>query len=153
MTNIKELMLKKPWLIPFIASVLKGYTSPSLITKYLQCSGRLVKSALFFLKRYGLVEREVIENEVSKNKVCFIRKGKIFIVKIGATIIFSKVLKRRVKVYTLPYNVLDKVNNIENEKLRHRADVIRFVIKNYDEIVGYCEELLLFLGKEYSKKN
>jgi hypothetical protein len=127
--NVKDLIIRKPWLLPFIASKLKGLEDPSSIAKYLNCSKKLSKSGIYFLKKARVSDYELRE-------LCIKRKGRFFLVQIGKTIIIAKVQNVKVKTYTVPIYLLEKVP--EEPKLKHRVEIAKLILEKYDEEIGNC---------------
>jgi len=129
MTSIKELLLRRPWLTPFIFYIVKGVKDKSEIIKHLDCSSSLVKSALYYLKK------ETGDLDQFKD-VCLVKRGRYYVTKVGTTYIVAKVLRRRVRVYTVPEALLSQ--EVVQPKLRHRVRVLRSVLTEYEEKAGSC---------------
>jgi hypothetical protein len=125
--NAREAILRKPWLLPFIAVILKGAERPGEISDILGCSRKLASTGLYILKRMSV--------DIDTVDFCIVKWRRWFATRIGSIIIVSKVGKRRVKAYTVPALLLEER---VGGKLGYRARIALLVLEKGEEYAG-CE--------------
>jgi len=116
------ILTKKPWLMPILYQIYSyGEIEYEELKQLLGVRGPLLKRALWWLIKYGLIERYDNKFKISINyrnilegiflNKCIIRNHYVF--KIGATFIVTIVRKTRISAYTVPAQLIEKLSNLE----------------------------------------
>jgi hypothetical protein len=127
--NAREAVLRKPWLLPFIAAVLRGAERPGEVSELLGCSRKLASTGLYMLRRMSV--------NVDSVDFCIVRWRRWFAARMGSTIVVSKVGRRRVKAYTVPALLLGEG---VSGKLGYRARIASLVLEKGEKYAGCGEE-------------
>jgi len=125
----REAILRKPWLLPFLAALFRGADTPRDVSDLLGCSRKLAVSGLYMIDKMN-VKLDAID-------FCVLRWKSWFAARIGSVYIVAKVGKRRVKAYTVPSFLLSKAE--VGGKLGYRAGIVKKILDNGVKFAG-CEE-------------
>jgi len=123
--NARDAVLRKPWLLPFIAAVLRGAERPGEVSELLGCSRKLASTGLYMLERMS-VDLDTVD-------FCIVKWRGWFATRIGSTIVVSKVRRRGVKAYTVPALLL---GGGEGGRLGYRARIASLVLEKGEKYAG-----------------
>lgn len=141
--RVTSIILKYPWLLPFVAVLLKKPSSAREIADELGCSRKLAVSGLYKLRVLGLINKneEGYFYMIQKPLLCILRHNQWFLTVHGTTYIIAKVRKTRIKAYTLPQELIDAraAKDVASAILRHRIDVTRYLLSVASPYVG-CDK-------------
>ncbi len=126
---IRETLLRRPWLLPFAAALMRGASKPREVADLLGCSRRLAATGLYALRR----TRDSPEGW----SLCVVRWGSWFAARIGSTLVVAKVAKRRVKAYTVPLALLGSREDLPG-RLGYRVRIARLVLEKGEGFAGKC---------------
>ncbi|MET1159686.1 MAG: hypothetical protein ABWW65_01880 [Thermoprotei archaeon] len=122
-----SVLTSKPWLLPILYHVysLQGAKLNEL-KELLHLRTQVIKRALWWLTKSGLVEKSGEKYIVSKNYAKYVEElaltlcttGREYVARIGRTYIVVVIRRARITAYTVPEHVLKK---LMNRKLENRS--------------------------------
>ena len=141
--RVTSAILKYPWLLPFVAVLLKKPSSVREVANELGCSRRLAVSGLYKLRVLGLIDKndDGYFYMIQKPLICILRHNQWFLTIHGTTYIIAKVRRTRIKAYTLPQELVDTkaARDAASAILKHRIDVTRYLLSVASPYVG-CDK-------------
>ncbi len=120
--RLMELISRRPWLLPILYIINSyGMIEYNELKQVLGVRGALLKRGLWWLVKYGVVERindkfrvtqdyRSIVEDLLLNR-CITRKYYIF--RIGSTYYVAAVRRTRITVYTVPLELVEKLSILE----------------------------------------
>ena len=126
---IRETLLRRPWLLPFAAALMRGASKPREVADLLGCSRRLAVTGLYALRR----TREAPGDW----GFCVVRWGGWFAARIGSTLVVAKVARRRVRAFTVPLVLLESGEDLPG-RLGYRVRIARLVLEKGGGFAGDC---------------
>ncbi len=109
---------RRVWLLPFIHEMLDGPVSAGVLAERLGTSTRVAKTALYALRRLGLVERvsegvyrlrEGVADEYREAFERVVRRGGVYLAYTGSHYVYVKVSRRRASGWVLPRYLVERV--------------------------------------------
>jgi len=124
----RDALLRKPWLLPFIAALQLGATSASDAAGVLNVPRRLASTGLYTLRRMGVEDAEGL---------CILRLGRLYATIVGTVVVVAKVRRRSVKAYTVPLELVERAQPGVGGRLGYRVAVARAILER-GERIGAC---------------
>ena len=118
---ILVLITRRPWLTPFIAEIHSlGGTSIGELRELLGVRTPIIKRALWWLQKYGVVEKSgekyVISQEyrpvVDELKLQLCKQGRVYVLKLGATYFVIAMRRTKITSYTVPEKLIEKLDEL-----------------------------------------
>ena len=109
---------RRVWLLPFIHEMLGGPVSVRTLAERLGTSTRVAKTAIYALRRLGLVERvsegvyrlrEGVGEEYRGLFEMVVRRGGVYLAYTGSHYIYVRVSRRRASGWVLPGYLVERV--------------------------------------------
>jgi hypothetical protein len=116
-----EAVVRKPWILPFIAAIALGARGPGEAARMLGVPRRLAASGLYAVRRMGV--------DLDAGLPCIVVKNRFYASIVGSIVVVAKVGRRRVKAYTVPYKLL-KSGEAVGGKLGYRVKIAKWVLEN-----------------------
>ena len=122
-----DLITRKPWLTPVIYTVysLQGVTLSEL-RENLGVRTSVVKRALWWLMKHGIVEKTGEKYIIAKDYTSIVdelflnscRVGKTFVFKIGSTYFIAVVRNSKITAYSVPEKYLKEASSLKLENVK-----------------------------------
>lgn len=142
--RLLTVLTKKTWLIPILYQIYSyGAIKYDELKQLLNIRGSLLKRALWWLVKYGIIEKYYNEFRISVNyksileevflNKCIVRNYYVF--KIGKTFIIAIIRRTRISAFTVPAQFIEKLSKLE-------ANVeTRFTTKDLMDVLGISAKL------------
>ena len=113
--NAEEVLARRPWLLPFLYAILQGVEARAgPLSKALGVKRQVAKAALRELAKIGALEGYSLKRELAEwlERQSIAVKGRRALWRKGQTYVLAVARRKRVSIYTLPADLVDKVETL-----------------------------------------
>ena len=113
--NTGEVLARKPWLLPFLYAIRQGVEAKAgPLSKALCVKRHVAKAALRELAKIGALEGYSLKRELAEwlERQSIAVKGRRALWRKGHTYVLAVARRNRVSIYTVPADLVDKVETL-----------------------------------------